>query len=118
MKKIFNRIKSYLISKWGYMTKEEVQQLRDKFIHESQIIKKKNATLMLDNVALKEKLAKQPFEFDDLLQHYGTDQVNAWAYKLINHAHNNSSLNYLLERWKERIEDAQAHLQPQNNLKN
>lgn len=125
-KNLFTRIKTMIgnkLAEWfGWVTSDKVFELDQKCtaqfnrsIEEIKAAKKTNSELMLANLSLKEKLASQPYEFDDLLQLYSEDQINAWEYKLINHARNNSQLNYLLERWKERIQDAQDSLVPKEH---
>ena len=98
------RIKQFLATRWGFMTKEEHLRLLE---GACKLHRQKHTSLMLANVELKEKLAKQPYEFDNLLENYNSDQLNAWYYKLVNYAYQKDPS--LLERFAERLQDAMEH---------
>jgi len=46
------------------------------------------------------------FDFDQLLKNYGSQQLNALYYKMVNLCRNSPDKKYLLDRWAERLSDA------------
>jgi len=43
------------------------------------------------------------FDFDELLEHYSSQQLNALFFKMVNLTWGDKEKTYLLERWKNRI---------------
>lgn len=81
---------------------------------ESTELKKRNNTSKIYLDEIRKNYDALPFQFDSLISRYTKEQINAFCYKLINHARNNSELRDLLSIWKNRIENAEKTLNESN----
>lgn len=79
----------------GYFNQRQIDELRKEVVE----LKKKNSDY---NILI--------FDFDRLLENYGGNQLNSLFYKLINLVRNDQNKNYLLERWTNRVNNANQTL--------
>lgn len=116
MKKILNWLGLYTKKQYvSEMLRLEAHRL--KTVKEKKDIQLKGNSNEFLIKELKKSLSTLPFEFDTLILKYKKEQINAFVYKMINHARNTPEMRDLLDIWQTRIINAKETIKPNDNTK-